>query len=146
MKIGKTIIKISLLIVVIGIFFITSFNSISYAEVVTQELGETISPTEAPRTLLDALKDATQFLKGGKDQSKGDFAKDALDGIFNALYIVGSLLTLIIGGFLGIKFMAASAEEKAKIKESMIPYILGCVIIFGAVGIWRLVITILNGM
>ncbi len=142
MKIGKKLIKISFLIALIGIIFITSFNSISYAEQPTP----TPTPTEAPRTILDAIKDATQFLRGGKGQSSGNFTQDALDGIFNALFIVGSLLTIIIGGILGIKFMVASAEEKAKIKESMIPYVLGCVVIFGAVGIWKLVVSILNGL
>jgi hypothetical protein len=47
-----------------------------------------------------------------------------------------------VGTVLGIKFMLGSIEEKAKIKEVLIPYILGCVVVFGAYGIWRLVITL----
>ena len=42
--------------------------------------------------------------------------------------------------------MIASAEDKAKIKEAMIPYVLGCIVIFGAFGIWKLAITILNNL
>lgn len=64
--------------------------------------------------------------------------------IFNILLAVGVILTVIIGGYLGIKFMMASAEDKAQIKEMMIPYVLGCVVIYGAFGIWKIVITVLD--
>lgn len=66
--------------------------------------------------------------------------------IFNILLAVGIILTVIIGGYLGIKYMTASAEDKAKIKETMIPYVLGCIVIYGAFGIWKLVITVLDRM
>ena len=42
--------------------------------------------------------------------------------------------------------MIASAEDKAEIKEALVPYILGCVLIFGAFAIWKIVITILNNL
>ena len=66
--------------------------------------------------------------------------------IFNILLAIGVVLTVIIGGVLGIKFMVASAEDKAKIKEALIPYILGCVVIYGAFGIWSLIVNILGKM
>ena len=72
-----------------------------------------------------------------------DIQKTA-DDIFNILFALGTVLTVIVGGILGIQFMMASAEDKAKIKEAMIPYVIGSVIIFGAFGIWKLVVTILN--
>ena len=59
---------------------------------------------------------------------------------------MGIVLAVLVGGVLGVKFMIASAEDKAKIKEAMIPYVLGCIVIFGAFGIWKLAITILNNL
>ena len=47
---------------------------------------------------------------------------------------------------LGIKFMAASAEDKAKIKESMIPYVVGCIVIYGAFFIWKLAIMVVGDL
>lgn len=64
--------------------------------------------------------------------------------MFNILLTIGIALTVIIGGILGIKFISASAEDKAKIKESFIPYVVGCVVIYGAFGIWALVVNVLN--
>ena len=42
--------------------------------------------------------------------------------------------------------MAGSVEQKAKVKDSLVPYIVGCIVIFGAFGIWKLVIQILNNL
>ena len=67
---------------------------------------------------------------------------EAGSGIFETLVIIGTALVVIIGGVLGIQFMLASVEDRAKIKEALIPYVLGSVIIFGAFGIWKMIITV----
>lgn len=46
----------------------------------------------------------------------------------------------IVGTIIGIQFLVASAEDKAKMKESLIPYIAGCIVIFGAFTIWSAVV------
>ena len=66
--------------------------------------------------------------------------------IYKFLLAIGTVLTVIVGAILGISFMISSAEDKAKIKEKMIPYIAGTAIIFGAVTIWYTVIRILGQM
>ena len=58
--------------------------------------------------------------------------------------IVGVALTAIIGVVLGIKFMIASVEDKAKVKEAFVPYIMGCIVIYGAFGIWRVFLVLGN--
>ena len=42
--------------------------------------------------------------------------------------------------------MTGSVSQKAKIKETLIPYIAGCIVIFGAFGIWKLVVTIMSSV
>ena len=49
---------------------------------------------------------------------------------------------LIVGTIIGIQFMVASAEDKAKVKEALVPYIIGCAVIFGAFTIWSIVVNI----
>ncbi len=65
-----------------------------------------------------------------------------ISNLYNILFPIGVAVTVIIGTVLGIKFMLASAEDKAKIKESLVPYVVGCIIIYGAFGIWKLAITL----
>ena len=40
--------------------------------------------------------------------------------------------------------MVGGAEEKANIKEVLVPYVVGCIVIFGAFAIWKLIVTILG--
>ena len=70
--------------------------------------------------------------------------RDSNKQIYFVLQNIGIVLMVAIGGFLGIQFMMASAEDKAQVKEKMIPYVIGCIVISGAFGIWRLVIEMLS--
>lgn len=68
-----------------------------------------------------------------------DPQKDNADDITNVgnkimgiLQVVGILTAVIILMVLGIKYMMGSAEEKAEYKKTMIPYIVGAILIFAA--------------
>ena len=49
-----------------------------------------------------------------------------------------------IGGILGIQIMWGSIEQQVKAKEMIMPYVVGCIVIFGAFGIWKLAVTIFS--
>ena len=46
----------------------------------------------------------------------------------------------------GIKYMFASIEEKASMKESLWPFIIGSVIILGALTIWKFGVELFDGI
>ena len=54
---------------------------------------------------------------------------------------VGMILAVILVAVLGVKYMMGSTEEKAEYKKSMIPYLVGAVLVFGASAIGRSVIS-----
>lgn len=94
----------------------------------------------------DVVTEGDNWLNNAKvmvDQSK---LKESQSFIYNALLVVGIIITVFWGGYIGIKFMYASAEDKADIKQTMIPYVVGCIVIYGGFAIWKLVITILDSM
>ncbi len=64
-----------------------------------------------------------------------DTTETAANRILGLLQIVGSFVA--VGGLmiLGIKYMTGSAEERASYKKSMIPYVIGAVLLFGAVNL-----------
>ncbi len=102
------------------------------------------SISQAADSIDEVIKSGDKFISGGEvlvDKSK---LNEKQSFIFNSLLSVGVVLTVIIGGFLGIKFMLASAEDKAEIKQMIIPYVIGCIVIYGAFGIWKIIITILD--
>lgn len=84
-------------------------------------------------TMLDAALRNTRNGNGGLE----DFA-----GLLMGL---GIFVVAIVGVILGIRLMFTQADQKAKAKEALIIYLIGSVIIFGAIGIWRLLVTILDG-
>lgn len=106
------------------------------------------------------FSESKKFINEGKDGWTGLFSNERreqsgyttenlkidLDIMYNVLVTIGIILTVIVGGILGIKFMMASAEDKANIKEAMIPYVVGCIVIFGAFFIWKLVVSIASSL
>lgn len=73
-----------------------------------------------------------------------DDLNETISVIYNALLVLGVVLAVIMGAILGIKFMVGSVEEQAKIKEILFPYVTGCIVTFGAFGIWKLLMNILG--
>lgn len=95
----------------------------------------------------EVITGGDNFVQAGKDQGVTiDKSKiqETSNAIYNILLILGMCIAVAISGILGIQFMIGSAEEKAKIKDSLIPFIIGCIVIFGAFGIWKIFITIGN--
>ncbi len=66
------------------------------------------------------------------------------DYVYNILFTIAVVLAVAIGMVIGIQFMMGSADEKAKIKETLIPYIIGVFIVFSAFTIWKIAINIGN--
>lgn len=52
--------------------------------------------------------------------------------LINVISIVGSAAAIITLIVLGIKYMMGSAEEKAEYKKTLLPYIIGAAMVFGA--------------
>ena len=112
------------------------------------------------------IQDGDSFLKEGKNSAQDGSVvttnengnvivigtpnnkevRSIISDLYTVLTGIGVAVTVIIGGVLGIKFMLASAEDKAKVKESFVPYLIGCIVIYGALGIWKLVIIIFSGI
>ena len=76
----------------------------------------------------------------------GNNIKEGSSSLYNILLAIAFFLAVAIGMYLGVKMMLSNAEDKAKTKEAIIPYVAGCVVVFGAFAIWKLAITLLSGI
>lgn len=103
----------------------------------------------------DWVGDAENFLGAGKKDDDNDkttvainqeLLNDASSDIYNMLSSIGMIISVIVGIILGIIYMMSSAVDKAKVKESLTPYLVGSFVIFGAFGIWKIVINTLGGL
>ena len=73
-------------------------------------------------------------LKGTTSNAQNDVTK------------VGVVVAVIILLVLGIKYMMGSASEKAEYKKTMIPYLVGAILIFGASAITKVVVGLAQGI
>ena len=58
-------------------------------------------------------------------------ARDIAGVILGGITTVGSVVAVLALVIIGIRFMLGSVEEKAQYKESLKPYVLGAVLLFG---------------
>lgn len=120
-------------------------GSTSKSSQVQEETKESTNAGQWTNVFSDARKFINRGRNGQSDLDIDNF-KVNIDIIYNILLSIGIVLTVIIGGILGVKFMIASADDKAKIKEAMIPYVLGCIVIYGAFFIWKLAIMVVGDL
>ena len=65
--------------------------------------------------------------------------------IISVITTIGSIASVIVLVVLGIKYMMGSAEEKAEYKKTLMPYVLGAILVFAASTIASIVYSIANG-
>ena len=86
----------------------------------------------------DSAEVVGELFNGGTADTSGikGFGANVVD-IITTIGIIVAVVVLLV---LGIKYMMGSAAEKAEYKKTMIPYLIGAVLIFGAAAIAKAVI------
>lgn len=88
---------------------------------------------------LDGINTSVDLNDGGKLNSVGNT-------ILTLIRTVGIFIAVGILMVLGIKYMMGSAEEKASYKKTMMPYIVGAVVLFAASTILTTIIGFAAGL
>lgn len=70
---------------------------------------------------------------------ENDQAEDIGNIILGIIQTVGTFVAVGIVMILGIKYMMGSLEQRAEYKRSMLPLLIGCVMLFGAVNITAMI-------
>ena len=89
----------------------------------------------------DKYKPDTFKLTGGEDSFKKVGGK-----VFGAIQVIGSFVSVFVLILIGIKYMLGSVEEKAEYKKSLLPYVIGCIMVFGIVNILDIINNIASNM
>lgn len=86
--------------------------------------------------------DVNGVLNGLTGDSKTVQTKDLTNvgnNIVTIIQVVGIVIAVIILLIIGIKYMIGSASEKAEYKKTMIPYIVGALLIFAGTSLVRVI-------
>lgn len=84
-----------------------------------------------PNTVLNGLN-------GNGNVQTNDLTKVG-NNIATIIQVVGIVIAVIVLLVIGIKYMMGSASEKAEYKKTMIPYIVGAVLIFAGTSLVRVI-------
>ena len=125
-----------ILIVFIFIMMLTSFFS--------------IANVYASLTVDDIFAKGDEFLQRGEEENKNssagikeDVLKSNQKWMYNLFFGFGLTIAVGVGIVLGIQYVMGSVEKKADLKQALIGYLFACLILFGAFGIWKIVVNIL---
>ena len=104
--------------------------------------------TQEEITVDTTITNAEKFEDAGEEQQLDENGNltTTIKSLYNILLAVAIAVAVIVGTYLAVKLITSSVEGQAKIKEMFIPYIVGCIVAFGAFGIWGLVMNILNSL
>lgn len=116
----KFFIKSMIILLIFLIFFITNTHV-----VLAEDIDNIISGSKSFINIAETGKIETSKMK------------DTSNIIYNILLSVSIGIAVIYGSILGVKFMMGSIEEKAELKESLIPFFVGCIVIFSSFAIWK---------
>ena len=97
--------------------------------------------------LQDIMNRAEGFVNNGENGGNvinNDALKEGSNTLYKVWLVIGIAVAFIWGIVLGIQFVTGSLGEKADVKKNLIVYVIGCIIIFGAFEIWRLLLQLLQ--
>lgn len=73
-----------------------------------------------------------------------EVATEGFQEIAGLLMGIGIFIAVAVGIILGIKFMFSTAEGRAEISKLLTPYLIGVIVVVGALSIWKIAIEILD--
>lgn len=71
--------------------------------------------------------------------------QDIANSIIGPIRVIGSAISVIALITMGIKYVMGSIEEKAEYKKTMLPYLIGAIMVFAITNLLSILIKIIGG-
>ncbi len=97
----------------------------------------------------DWREQANEFFSRADESESGISMAKAIEiflPIGRVLVGIASIVLVVVGLIMGVKYMISGSNEKAQLKQKLIYYIISIVLVYGAVGIFSLIINIMNNI
>ncbi len=102
--------------------------------------------TYASDWLSDPRENPDSFSPGSGGATGATKVQDIGNRIIGIFQLIGTLASVIVLIVIGIKYMAGSIEERAEYKKTMMPYVIGALLVFGITNILGIVSNITDGL
>lgn len=90
-----------------------------------------------------ATIEADDYKPGAIQTTDVSHVKKIANPIIGAIKTIGIVVAVIALGIIGIKYMTASVNEKAEYKKTMIPYLIGAILVVAITQLLSVVIKII---
>lgn len=137
----RKIVSFCIFTLLISMFFCTTYansnekiSTCTTKSIIYQKPAANTYKSLATSTITPSDFDPSEADKdnSGKDDAKDSSSVKLANKIIGGLQAVGSIVSVASLVLIGIKYMLGSAEEKADYKTSMIPYLVGAILVFCA--------------
>lgn len=85
--------------------------------------------------IIDGMANASKLT----ENNTGTGIAKTINNVIGLLQLAGTGISVIVVTMLGIKYLIASPSEKADTKKMIMPILIGCILLFGAVNLVALV-------
>ena len=86
------------------------------------------------------VNDVISAMEGTSNMATdGNGIKTSINNIIGLIQLAGTGISVVVVTMLGIKYILASPSEKADVKKQIVPILIGCVLLFGAVNLVAIV-------
>lgn len=96
----------------------------------------------------DIFSSGEDWMQTGKDEAgigmDSQNLKKSSNNLYFLLLTIATVVAVIVGAILGVQYMMAGIDKKVEVKESLFPYLISCIVVFGSLGIWKLVVQIIS--
>lgn len=72
--------------------------------------------------------------------------QDIGNAIIGAIRAIGTIVSVAIFAVLGIKYMTGSVEERAEYKKTMVPYLIGALLLFGITSLLGIIVNVIQSL
>lgn len=98
-------------------------------------------------TIQNIIDEGNSWITEGKNSEGGftdEYFVNEFVGIGQVLVVVGLITILIVSLVMAIKWITAKPDQQAVLKQQLVGLVVAMVVIFGAIGIWSLVRSIMQ--
>lgn len=122
---------ISILLIILTISFMSSFVYAGEQQADKQDDQKDTTSSLTDVTSLIGSMNGTNLMSSVTGNNIGN----TINMVIGLLQIAGTGISITVVSLLGIKYILASPSEKADTKKSILPVVIGCIMVFGAVNI-----------
>lgn len=105
-----------------------------------------IIPIKTYATIFDPVIDPKTYGADLKNNEDSEELTTITNTILGIIQVAGTFISVISTMIIGVKYMLGSIQEKAQYKETMVPYVIGIVLLFVGVNILKPIYKLVTGM